>query len=203
MNKGRALLLVLSMMLLTFNASAQMVKASFGVTGGGISTMMHTQPPTKTNNYMSGYGGAFTTLNFGDSFGVRAGMNYAMQGGEYELKGTQCFAEQAYLNIPVEFLFHLKSFFSLEAGFYQNVLLSSSFSENGGSCVVTPDEGALEYNIGALAGVSINLGKMIFLNARYNYGLSKAYVIYGKGYPVSSITFGIGFNLLTTKKSAF
>ena len=47
MSKGRVLTVLLAMMLFSLTASAQMVKASFGVTGGGIATlMMGTEPPT-------------------------------------------------------------------------------------------------------------------------------------------------------------
>lgn len=204
MNKRRYLLLSVAMFLFAFNASAQMVKASFGVTGGGIGTMMHTEPATSEPMYMNAYAGAFTTLNFDDRFGIRGGINYAMQGGKYIMNSTELMVEQSYLNVPVEFMLHLKSFFSIEAGFYQNVLLGSSFKEKGYQSVeISPDEGALKYNIGALAGISVNIGKSIFLNLRYNYGLSKAYIAYGKGYPVSSVTVGLGFNIITTKKSAF
>jgi hypothetical protein len=101
-------------------------------------------------------------------------------------------------------LINLKSFITLEAGLYRNILLNSSYNENGGDNVtISPDEGALAYNFGALAGISFNFGKVMFLNMRYNHGLSKSYVMYGKGYPSSAITVGLGFNIISTKKKAF
>ena len=201
----RVLSVIILMMLLSFTASAQMVKASFGVTGGGIATLMSgTEPATSSPMYMSGYGGAFATVNIGNSLGVRGGANYAMQGSKYMLSGTNLTAAQSYIQVPVSVLWHMRSFISLEAGFYQNILASSSLTEKGSSTVViNPDEGALKYNFGALAGIEFNFGRFVFLELKYHYGLSNSYVIYGKGYPSSFATVGLGFNLISTRKSAF
>ena len=204
MNGKRVLLVLLSMMLFSVGASAQMVKASFGVTGGGIATQMHTEPATSAPLYISGYGGLFSTVNFGELLGARVGVNYAMQGGKYSIESANISVDQSYINIPVSVLINLKSFITLEAGLYRNILLNSSYNENGGDNVtISPDEGALAYNFGALAGISFNFGKVVFLNMRYNHGLSKSYVMYGKGYPSSAITVGLGFNIISTKKKAF
>lgn len=201
----RVLVVLFAMMLLSFSASAQMVKASFGVTGGGIATLTTgTEPPTSSPMYISGYGGAFATVNYGNHLGLRAGANYAMQGSSYKLSGVSLKAAQSYVQVPVSLMYHIRSFVSLEAGFYQNILLSSSLTEKGSSTVVIdPDEGALKYNFGALAGIEFNFGRYVFLNLRYHYGLSKSYVIYGKGYPSSFATVGVGFNIISTRKSAF
>lgn len=191
------------MMLFSVGASAQMVKASFGVTGGGVATLMHTEPATSAT-YMSGYGGLFSTVNFGELLGGRVGVNYAMQGGKYSIEGVNISVDQSYINIPVSVLINLKSFITVEAGLYQNILLSSSYNENGGDNVtISPDEGALAYNFGALAGISFNFGKIMFLSMKYNCGLSKSYVIHGKGYTSNAITVGLGFNIISTKKKAF
>ena len=205
MSKRRVLTVLLALMLFSLSASAQMVKASFGVTGGGIATLMSgTEPATSTPMYMNGYGGAFATVNIGNSLGIRAGANYAMQGSKHTLSGTGLTAAQSYLQVPVSLLWNIRSFISLEAGFYQNILLSSSLTENGSSTVViSPDEGALKYNFGALAGIEFNFGRFVFLELKYHYGLSNSYVIYGKGYPSSFATVGLGFNLISTRKSAF
>lgn len=204
MNGKKVLLVLLSMMLFSVGASAQMIKASFGVNGGGIATLMHTEPATSSPLYFSGYGGLFSTINFEKILGLRVGANYAMQGGKYAMDSVNVSVDQSYINIPVSVLVNLKSFMTFEAGLYQNILLSSSYKESGSESVtITPDEGALAYNFGALAGISFNLGKAVFLSMKYNYGLSKSYVIYGKGYPSSAITVGLGFNIVSTRKKAF
>ena len=205
MSKRRVLVVLLAMMLFSLSASAQMVKASFGVTGGGIATMMSaTEPATSSPFYIGGYGGAVATINIGNSLGIRGGANYAMQGSSYMLSGTKLTAAQSYIQVPVSLLWHMRSFISLEAGFYQNILFSSSLTENGSSTVViNPDEGALKYNFGALAGLEFNFGRFVFLELKYHYGLSNSYVIYGKGFPSSFATVGLGFNLISTRKSAF
>lgn len=204
MNLKRVLTVLLAMMLSAYAASAQMVKASFGVTGGGIGTMMATDPAPVSPMFMSGYGGAFATINYGTSLGVRLGANYAMQGGNYKLSGTALKADQAYINVPVAFVYSPKSFISVQAGFYQNILLSSSLTEQGKTeVVISPDEGALKYNFGVMGGLCFNFGRFVFLDLKYNYGLSNSYVIYGKGYPSSFVTVGLGFNIVTTRKTAF
>ena len=201
----RVLTVLLAMMLFSLSASAQMVKASFGVTGGGIATMMSgTEPATSKPMYMNGYGGVFATVNYGTSLGVRVGANYAMQGSFYQVSGVNIQADQAYVYIPMSVMYNPKSFFSIEAGLYQNILMSSSLTEKGSTLVeITPDEGALKYNFGAMAGLEFNFGRFVFLELKYHYGLSNSYVIYGKGYPSSFATVGLGFNLISTRKSAF
>ena len=203
-NKGRVLFLVLSLMLSSFSASAQLFKTAYGVTGGFTSTVMHTEPKTTQPMTMGYYGGAFATVNFTDEWSVRMGANYATQGAHYQLYKTKIRLQQSYLNIPVEFMYNLRSYLSVEAGFYQNVLLGSSLTENGQlDLVISPDSGAQRYNIGALAGFSFTIARTVFINFRYNYGLNKSYVIYGKGYPMSSLTLGLGINLVKIKKSVF
>lgn len=204
MNKGRVLFLVLSLMLSSFSASAQLFKTAYGVTGGSTSTVMHTELKTTQPMTMGYYGGAFATVNFTDEWSVRMGANYATQGAHYQLYKTKIRLQQSYLNIPVEFMYNLKSYLSVEAGFYQNVLLGSSLTENGQlDLVISPDSGAMPYNIGVLAGFSFTIARTVFINFRYNYGLNKSYVIYGKGYPMSSLTLGLGINLVKIKKSVF
>jgi opacity protein-like surface antigen len=82
--------------------------------------------------------------------------------------------------------------------------MSSRLLEQGKTTIeVNPDDGALKYNIGALAGVSFNLSKAVFINLRYCYGLSYSYAIMGTGYKSNVITAGLGVNLIRTKNRAF
>ena len=181
-----------------------MVKASFGVTGGGIATQMNTTPATSTPLYFNGYGGAFATVNLGKVVGIRGGANYSMQGGNYTISSAEITASQTYLNIPISLMLNVKSAMAFEFGFYQNILLDSKYEEvEKTHFELSPDEGALGYNFGALAGITFNLGRAAFLSFRYNYGLSKSYVIYGQGYTCNTITAGLGFNIINTRKKAF
>lgn len=191
-------------MLLTFCASAKNVKVSFGITGGGIATQMLTEPQPSSPMYISGYGGVFATVNPLKKMGIRIGANYSMQGGNYNISSIPVVLSQSYINVPVSLMYHPKSFISFEAGFYQNILMSARLIEQGRTTVeVNPDDGALKYNIGALAGVSFNLSKTVFINLRYCYGLSYSYAIMGTGYKSNAITAGIGVNLIRTTNRAF
>ena len=203
MNK-KALTVLAILMLFCTSVSAQKVRATFGITGGGIATQMMTDPKPTSPLYFSGYGGAFATVSFKNFLGLRTGANYLMQGGKYQLSSVDMKADQSYLQIPVALVLSPKSFFSFEVGLYQNILLSSKFTEMGSeTAVISPDTGALKYNFGALAGLSFNFGRVVFLELRYHYGLSNSYVINGKGYPQGIITAGLGFNIISTRKSAF
>ena len=73
LSMNKRLLLILSMLLMVNIAKGQFVKATFGLTGGGIASQMITDIPLAKPAYISGYGGLFTTLNFGGMLGVRAG----------------------------------------------------------------------------------------------------------------------------------
>ena len=169
-----------------------------------MGTMQATDPAPVSPMFMSGYGGAFATINYGTNLGVRIGANYAMQGAGYEVSNVPLKADQTYINVPVALMYSPKSFFSLQAGFYQNILLSSTLTEQGNSeVVISPDEGALKYNFGVMGGMCFNFGRIVFLDLKYNYGLSNSYVIYGKGFPSSFVTVGLGFNIVTTRKTAF
>lgn len=188
-------------------AFGQAVKVSLGVNGGGIATQMMTKPAPSNPMifYISGYGGAFASVHLGKALTLRGAVNYAMQGGNYQYNSAEIAVTQSYLQVPATLLLNAGRTISFEVGFVQNILLQSTFEEYGssGSHIESPDPGALKYNFGAVGGICINMGKVVFLNLRYCYGLSKAYVIYGEGYPTSSITAGLGFNIFTSKKSAF
>lgn len=202
----KVLLAIAVMFFMSITASAQLIKVSIGINGGALGTQMMTDPaPTNpTFFYINGYGGAFATINIGKVIGLRGAANYAMQGGEYDVNGVKAQVSQSYIQVPVSLLLHAGRAISFEFGVTQNILLSSKYVEGDGSKVsITPDEGALKYNIGAIAGINFNFGKVAFLTLRYQYGLSKAYVIHGKGFPTNTVSAGIGFNIYNSKKSAF
>lgn len=206
MNRKSLVIGLVILVISTFKLSAQLVKYSIGITGGALATQMSTTPPTSNPLmfYLNGYGGAFATINVGRVIGIRGGANYAMTGGHYDFSSYKVDVTQSYIQIPVGLLLHAGRHISFEFGLQQNILLQSKYVEKGSETVeVSPDEGALKYNFGAIAGLNLNFGKTVFMTMRYHYGLSKAYVIDGVGYPASAITLGLGFNIYNSRKSAF
>lgn len=200
----RGLIAILFILLGTLTLSAQKVKVSVGINGGALATQMLTTPEPSSPLYISGYGGAFASVHVGKYLSVRGAVNYALTGGKYEIANTPASATQSYIQIPFTLLVNAGRAVSFEVGLQQNILASSKFMEYGSSEVnINPDPAALKYNYGAVAGLCFNFGKMVFLNLRYCYGLSKSYVIYGVGYPTNTISAGLGFNLYTSRKSAF
>ena len=184
-------------------------KLALGVTGGGVATQMMLDMDPATPYYINGFGGAFLTINPTKWLGLKAGANYMLQGGNFlmpeiyvsnEPYRVPVTFEQTTLNIPVSLVITPFKLISLEAGVYQNILLDSKFVEHATTDFeITPDEGALEYNIGALVGASINLGRTFFINARYYQGRSWYYAMNGKGYMTNALTMGIGINLIKVK----
>lgn len=203
--KAYIALIIFALLAGTSNLSAQLVKVSVGVNGGAIATQMRTEPaPTDPALHISGYGGAFASIHIGRMLTVRGAMNYAMQGGSYIVESIPVKVTQSYLQIPMTLLLNAANIISFEVGLQQNVLMQSKYTEFGTSKFeASPDPGALKYNFGVVGGVCINMGKYIFLNLRYCHGLSSSYVIYGKGFPASTISAGLGFNIYTSRKSAF
>lgn len=204
MNKKAWIATLFLILIGTTKLSAQLVKVSVGVNGGGLATQMMTDPAPVSPMSFSGYGGAFASIHIGNILTIRGAGNYALQGGAYQVGNVDVKVSQSYIQIPVTLLLNAGRVISFEFGLVQNILLNSKFVENGTSqYVVDPDPGALKYNFGAVGGICINMGKVVFLNLRYCYGLSNSYVMYGKGFPTSTISAGLGFNIYTSKKSAF
>ena len=180
----------------------EFTKLAIGVTGGGVGTKMNLDLEGWVAYYYDGFGGAFLSINPAKWFGLKAGANYMFQGGETVLSNIPLSFRQTNLNIPVSLVITPFKLISLEVGGYQNILLDSSFFEYGsdGKYVeITPDNGALKYNVGAFAGVSINIGRTFFINARYYKGLSWYYAMDGNGSTADTITLGIGINLIKVK----
>ena len=177
-------------------------KLAIGVTGGGVGTKMNLDLGGWIAYYYDGFGGAFLSINPAKWFGLKAGANYMLQGGETVLSNIPLSFRQTNLNIPVSLVITPFKLLSLEVGGYQNILLDSSFIEHGSGSnyvEITPDNGALKYNVGAFAGASINIGRTFFINARYYKGLSWYYAMDGNGSTADAITLGIGLNLIKIK----
>lgn len=205
MNGRRLLSVLLVLVLFSVAANAQVVKASIGVTGGGVASMMSDSKSSSLGSaYLNGYGGAFLTMKFGRVIGLRGGVNYLMQGSEYELSGKEMTAEQTYMNIPFTLLLNVKSGLSLECGFYRNVLVKSALIEHGGREIATDyDNNVQPSNFGAVAGLTFNMGRYVFLSFKYHHGLTDSYMINKKGCSYDFATVGLGFNVINTRKKAF
>lgn len=176
-------------------------KVAIGVTGGGIATQLTTDYFSPTP-YLNGYGGAFISTNMTKWLGLKAGANYMLQGGHYMIGKGKVTLNQTNINIPVNVVITPFKFLSLEAGAYQNILLDSScidYGNSGNETEISPDEGALKYNVGAFVGASLNFGRTFFINARYYKGQSWYYAMNGTGYMADALTVGIGLNLIKVK----
>lgn len=205
MNGKRLFSVLLAIMFFSVAAKAQVVKASIGVTAGGVATMMsHPNTSSLGPAYFNGYGGGFLTVKFGRAIALRGGVNYLKQGSDHELSGKEMTAEQTYMNIPFTLLLNIKSKMSLECGFYRNVLMNSTLVEHGGREITTyNDKNVQPSNFGAVAGLTFNMGRYVFLSFKYHHGLTDSYVINNSGCSYDFATVGLGFNVINTRKKAF
>lgn len=202
--KKSILIFFLCLLLPSVEGACQVVKAQFGIDGGGLAAMLNSEPATIKPMSFNGYGGIFATVNFKKYVSLRVSADYMMTSSSFMESDVLLKADRSYVHIPVSILYNIRSFISIEAGVYQNVLLTSKFTEKGKTEVIlNPDTGAIGYNLGVLAGVTFNIGRFVFLNFRYNYGLMDSYIVRGERYPDSMVTAGLGINIITTRKKAF
>lgn len=193
--------LLLCLIFLTFivwEGKSQIVKCSFGIKGIGQATMMDCTPKPEGMNFGGG-GGAFIGLRFGKVLGVQGEFLYTLQGAKFGEDGYDITLSQTYYHIPVVLQLWASRGVIFELGYQQSLKGSAKLKEGREKI---DDEGALDYG-SLLAGITFNFGKVMFLNARYTYGLNESYVIYGETSKTSSIQVGLGFRFYTSKRSVF
>ncbi len=195
--------LIMLLMTVSYVGRAQYVKVSVGVKGGGIATMMASDPAPSDPMYFSGLGGAFVGLKIGNVLGVQGEFLYSITGGNYVVNSLPILLNQTYFQVP--FILHVWAGRSVafELGYQQSILMKATLTEQSSSPLSIDDIGAYKYYGSYLGGVTFNFGAVVFLNLRYTMSIKNAYMMYDKGAPVSTIQACLGFRLFNSKKSAF
>lgn len=183
-------------------ANAQTVKVSFGVKGIGIGTLPKTEIAPSAGLQFGGGGGAFVGMRLWNYLGIQAEALYGFQTASYNTTslGNQTWkSNQSYMYIPIVLQGWVGRNFALELGYQQAIAISGTLSNDSG---VKQDEGILDYG-SFIAGMNINMGKVVFLNLRYTLALQNSYVMTTAPSKNMGFQVGLGFRFFSSKKSVF
>lgn len=195
-------------MALTFSAlsvNAQVIKASFGIKGAGVGTMVSTTKDQTFSASVGGGGGAFFGLKLANFLGVQAEAIYAKQTINYNFEDYTDLAVynglQTYLLVPAVAQLWLGRSVALEVGIQKAIGKEETLHTQGN----IPEEaiGLQDYD-SYIAGINFNLGKVGVLDFRYLRGIPGTF---SKGETKDSTTHGVqvslGFRLFSSKKHLF
>ena len=204
-------LLVLTLLFLgAVAADAQSVRASFGVKGVGLGIQPNTEIAPIDGMQIGGGGGAFFGLKFFNTIGIQAEALYTTSSATYQtnLFGKQTWlSTQEYIMVPVVMQLWLGRAFALEAGYQQAIAWSSNLkcimsTNNNQVGYDTYDSGILDYG-SLVAGITLNMGKNVYLNCRYTTALEYSYVMFDKPSQNTGFQIGLGIRFFNSKKSVF
>lgn len=177
MKKILGLLLVLSSVGITF---AQSGENSSGLKGGlNIATFVSDDFDV---SYQTGaHFGGFVEVPFSEKVSISSELLFSVQGGEVDVEGGKIDFETIYVNIPVMFKYYISEKINIQVGPQLGLLVSSEYDENIENVetndVETNDVGfddeTIEFGLGL--GLGYFLTENIFVDARYNLGLSEVY----------------------------
>lgn len=185
---------------LTYTASAQFVKVSLGVRGGGIVTLNPATEYTEATPYYNGEGGGFLGIKFGKALGIQGECLYSLQGTTVTDRSRIYISNRHYLDFPVMLQLHAGRAVTFEAGYIFSNLIKSKIIGTSGE-----NEDPLAGNTygSYFGGITFNLGKVFFLSFRYTRSIDSA-TYYGYGtQPTSSVRASLGIRFFNSKKSAF
>lgn len=205
----KKLLVALLLFFSVTTANAQAVKASFGVKAAGFGTLPQTEITPVSGLQMGGGGGAFFGMKFFNVIGVEAEALFSHQVATYQ---TNSFGKQTWLStqqhimVPVVLQLWLGRGFAFEVGYQQAIVWDGNLT-----CVQTNagmageqkgDNGMFDYG-SLVAGMTINMGKVAFLNLRYTSALDYSYVMTNEPSKNMGFQVGLGLRFFNSKKSVF
>ncbi|MEP5255800.1 MAG: porin family protein [Winogradskyella arenosi] len=141
---------------ITFGAKAGLNSASF--TGGDADR----------NRLLGFHVGIISEIRLSESFSLQPELLYSTQGSEVQ---DVVKIKVDYLAIPVMAKYYLAEGFSIEVGPQFSFLVNDK-GEYINSDLPDEDTNAANIDIGANAGIGYNLGANLFVQARYNFGIS-------------------------------
>ena len=192
--------------MLTFSAlslDAQIIKASFGIKGTGVCTMISTAKDETFCASIGGGGGAFFGLKLANFLGVQAEALYTKQTINYDFETINDLniynGMQTYILVPAVAQLWLGRSVAFEVGIQKAIGYNEELS-NGSH---HPDGSAgLQDHDCYIAGINFNLGKVGVLDFRYLRGIEDSYAIKYPGVQ-QGVQVSLGFRLFTSKKHLF
>lgn len=123
--------------------------------------------------------GAVAEIKFNEKFSIQPEVVYSAQGTKYTetfpvLGTVETSLNNDYINIPILAKYYIVDGFSVEAGPQVGFLMKSESKVEGGSGSVTTDskDSFKSTDFGLGLGLAYDLPVGLFVNARYNLGLS-------------------------------
>ena len=186
-----------------WSLDAQILKASFGIKGAGVGTMVSTNQDATFAASVGGGGGAFLGFKFANFLGVQAEALYTKQTINYDFTDYNDIAIynglQTYILAPVVAQLWLGRSMALEVGIQKAIGKEEIMCSTGK--IPAGAYGMQDYD-SYIAGVNFNLGKVGVLDFRYLRGIPGTF---SKG--ENGVTHGaqvsLGFRLFSSKKHLF
>ena len=201
MIKRLFILIVLS--LSAFSLDAQVIKASFGIKGAGVGTMVSTSKDATFSASVGGGGGAFFGLKLANFLGVQAEAIYTKQTINYDFVDYNDLLTynglQTYILVPAVAQLWLGRSVAFEFGIQKAIGKEEIMCSTG---KMPAEAVGLQDFDSYIAGINFNLGKVGVLDFRYLRGIPGTF---SKG--ETGVTHGaqvsLGFRLFSSKKHLF
>ncbi|HLW42651.1 MAG TPA: porin family protein [Flavobacterium sp.] len=114
--------------------------------------------------------GAVAEIKFNDKFSLQPEVLYSAQGGQLK-ENSDIKMNNDYINIPIMAKYYFVEGFSVELGPQVGFLMKSELKGNDGSVDTKDAHKSIDFGVGV--GLAYDLPMGLFVNARYNIGLSK------------------------------
>lgn len=176
-------LILSALVLFGYVANAQQ-EVKFGPKAGvNFSTLSNVSKAKMLTGF---YVGAVAEIKFNNKFSVQPELIYSTQGAKYDnsvtlvgISGTQFNDKLEYINIPIFAKYYIYKGFSIEVGPQFGFLVKA---ESKGEVIVNGETfknnrdlknevNSFDFGIGA--GLAYDLSNGFFINARYNFGITK------------------------------
>lgn len=131
--------------------------------------------------------GAVAEIKFNEKFSIQPEVLYSAQGAKFTNNNSEVKWNNDYINIPIMFKYYLVDGFSVEAGPQVGFLTKAEQEGTFGGYTGTTDvkDNYKSVDFGVNFGLAYDLPSGLFVNARYNLGLSKI----GEDYTIGNTTF--------------
>lgn len=137
---------------------------------GGVNLATLTGDDVDVETRTSFHLGLVAEIPFADNFYFGPEVLYSSQGAKFKEFGTEGFFKLDYVQVPLMLKYNVGPGFSLEAGPQIGFLVSSEAESEGVS--VNVDEYFSTFDLGASFGLGYKFINRLFVQGRYNLGLS-------------------------------
>ncbi len=131
-----------------------------------------------------------------DIFSISGGLLYSMQGTKFKDSGTTETVKLDYINIPILANVYVVKGLAVKLGIQPGFNVNSSYKVKNGGTSVSNDVDAKTFDFSIPVGLSYELPTVpLVIDARYNWGLTKAFDGFDSKNSVFQITLGYKFAL--------